>query len=76
MTDDKKYAPNLVNKKLTYSVPEAAEALGIGRSAAYQGVNSGEIPSIKIGSRIVIPKVALQQKLQDAGQTSSKAEHS
>jgi len=59
-------------KKLTYTVPEAAEVLGIGRSAAYQGIHSGEIPSIKIGSRIVIPKVALQQKLQGAGQTSPK----
>ena len=59
-------------EKLTLTVSEAAEVLGIGRSAAYQGIHSGEIPSIKIGSRIIIPKVALQQKLQAAGQANSK----
>ena len=51
------------SEKLTYSVPEAAEILGIGRSQGYLGVKSGDIPSIRIGKRIVVPKEALERLL-------------
>lgn len=50
-------------EKLTYTVGEAASLLGIGRNSAYEGVKSGEIPSIKIGGRILIPRTALEAKL-------------
>jgi excisionase family DNA binding protein len=60
--------------QLTYTVPEAAEVLGIGRSAAYQAVHTGEIPSIKIGYRIIIPKVALERKLSEAGQSERESQ--
>lgn len=43
------------NGKLVLSVPEAAEILGIGRSAAYEACRTGEIPSRRIGRRVVIP---------------------
>ena len=49
--------------KLTMSVPEAAQRLGIGRNAAYQGVRRGEIPSIKVGGRILVPKRAFDELL-------------
>jgi excisionase family DNA binding protein len=45
--------------KLVYSVPECAEALGVGRNTAYAAVKSGQLPSIRIGRRILIPKSAL-----------------
>ena len=41
---------------LMLSVPEVAEVLGISRAGAYELVRSGGFPSLKIGSRIVIPK--------------------
>lgn len=47
----------------TISVEEAGEALGVSRSAAYLGVRSGEIPSIRIGRRIVVPTAALRKLL-------------
>ena len=72
MTHNTKTIVKTAEEKLTYSVPEAAEILGIGRSAAYQGIRTGQIPSVKIGKRIIVPKVALQQKLQAAGQTNPK----
>ena len=53
-------------KKLTLTVPEAAERLGIGRNAAYQGVRRGEIPSIRVGNRLLVPIEALNNML--AGQ--------
>ena len=51
-------------KKLTLTVPEAAQRLGIGRNAAYQGVRRGEIPSIRVGGRILVPKRALDDLLR------------
>ncbi len=50
-------------QKRTYSVEEAAKILGIGRSAAYQAVRTGEIPAIRIGKRLLVPVQALEQLL-------------
>jgi excisionase family DNA binding protein len=50
----------------TVTVPEAAKLLGISRNAAYEGVKRKEIPSVKIGARIVVPKAALDRMLGDA----------
>ena len=47
-------------QRLTYSVDEAAEALGVSRASAYEAVRRGEIPHIKIGKRILIPRSFLQ----------------
>ena len=58
--------------KLTYSVTQAGELLGIGRSAAYQGVRKGEIPSVTIGNRILVPKTALKRLLSEAGASSNE----
>ena len=41
---------------LMLSVPEVAEVLGISRAGAYELARSRGFPSLKIGSRIVIPK--------------------
>jgi excisionase family DNA binding protein len=51
-------------QRLTYSVDEAAELLGISRTSAYEAIRKGEIPHIKIGKRILIPKSALTNLLQ------------
>lgn len=42
------------------SVPQLASMLGISRSGAYTLARSEGFPSLKIGSRIVIPKDKLQ----------------
>jgi excisionase family DNA binding protein len=47
-------------EKLAYSVTEVAELLGISRSSAYEYVRSGDLPSITLGSRIVVPRRALE----------------
>jgi excisionase family DNA binding protein len=41
------------------TVAEAAEFLGIGRSAAYEAARRGEIPSLRLGRRVLIPQRAL-----------------
>ncbi len=53
-------------ERKTYSVAETAKVLGIGRSAAYQAVKAGEIPSIRIGRRLLVPVQALEQLLSTA----------
>lgn len=56
-------------ERLTYSVAEAADVLGISRASAYNLVRSGEIPSLTLGTRIVIPRhvVADMLRLPQAG---------
>ena len=41
---------------LTLSAPEVAEVLGISRAAAYELVRSRGFPSLKVGTRILVPK--------------------
>jgi excisionase family DNA binding protein len=48
----------------TYSVDQAARMLGIGRSAAYDAATSGQIPAVRIGRRILIPRTALDRMLE------------
>lgn len=49
--------------RLTYTVPEAAELLGISRTTAYECVRRGEIPSLTLGRRIVITRAQLEHLL-------------
>jgi excisionase family DNA binding protein len=49
--------------RLTYSVDEAAKVLGIGRNRAYEAASRGEIPTIRIGKRVLVPKAALDRML-------------
>ena len=39
----------------TISVEEAGRLLGLGRSAAYDAIRRGDIPSIRMGRRIRVP---------------------
>ena len=57
----------------TYSVDEAAVVLGIGRNAAYEAARRGDIPVIRIGGRILIPKKALRQLLEPEEQANKAA---
>jgi len=49
--------------KLTYTVTEAADLLGISRSSAYECVRRGEIPSLTLGRRVVVPRRARETLL-------------
>ena len=54
-------------QRLTMSVEEAAIALGISRTFAYEAVARGEIPCIGIGKRILVPIAGLNRLLESAG---------
>lgn len=47
----------------TISVQRAAELLGISRVSAYNAASSGELPTIRIGSRLLVPTAALLRML-------------
>ena len=49
----------------TLGVEEAGRVLGISRVLAYQAVRSGELPSISIGRRILVPTVELRRMLRE-----------
>ena len=51
------------NERLTLNVREAARVLGLSRNSVYQGCITGEIPCIKIGKRILIPRAKLERML-------------
>ena len=59
--------PQTTPPRATYGVQEAAKILGIGRNAAYEAARRGEIPTIRIGGRILVPKAALDNMLEKAG---------
>jgi len=46
---------NPTDHPLTLTVEQAAKLLGIGRSTAYELVHTGDIPSLRLGRRIVVP---------------------
>ena len=59
------------SERLTYNVVEASRILGLSKNATYQGVLRNEIPHIKVGKRILIPRIAILKMMSEAG--NSKA---
>jgi excisionase family DNA binding protein len=59
------------NTRLTLTVEEAAQLLGISRALAYELVGRGELPSIRLGRRIVVPRHALEVMLGAASMESA-----
>jgi len=46
---------------LAHKIPDACRRIGIGRTALYELIKTGEIRAIKIGSRTLIPEAELQR---------------
>ena len=57
-------------KRGTYSVDDAADRLGVSRSTVYEAIKRGDIPSIKIGKRIVVPITPLEQLIASGEQVN------
>ncbi len=52
---------NLADLPDVLTVPEACSVLRLGRNAMYEVIRTGEIPSLRIGRRILIPKRVLER---------------
>ena len=48
------------------TVAQVAQALGIGRKAAYSLVNENKLGCIRVGKNIKVPKFCLEEYLQTA----------
>jgi len=53
------------------TVEEAGRLLGIGRGLAYEAARRGDIPTLRIGRRLVVPRAALDRILNDPGTTTA-----
>lgn len=47
-------------RRQTITVDELATLLGVSRNTAYTAVRNGDVPSLRVGARIVIPRRALE----------------
>jgi excisionase family DNA binding protein len=61
MTDNNEHS-------LVLTVSEAAKLLRLSRGSAYEGIRLGQIPSIRIGRRLLVPRRALEKLLEGVPQ--------
>ena len=54
------------SERLTLTVEEAGERLGISRALAYEMARTGQLPTLRFGKRIVVPKKAIETMLDRA----------
>ena len=54
-----------------YTIPEAGQLLGLSRSSAYDAARRGDIPTLRIGRRVLVPRERLEQLLRGEGDKQS-----
>jgi excisionase family DNA binding protein len=68
------------SERLVYTVPEAGRLLGLSRNGSYEAAKRGDIPTIRIGRLLLVPKVPFRRmiELMDTGtaKSASKASRS
>lgn len=53
-------------ERLTLTVEQAGELLGISRALAYEMARTGKLPTLRFGKRIVVPKKAIETMLESS----------
>jgi excisionase family DNA binding protein len=61
------------NERLVLTVTEAAGVLGISRAHAYELVARRELPALRLGRRIVVPRRALERLVNGEGDGGQRA---
>ncbi len=62
-----------IASRTTITVEEAASLLGIGRSAAYDAARRGQLPTRRLGRRLLVPVPAFLAWLGPSPDPASKA---
>ncbi|MEX2324055.1 MAG: helix-turn-helix domain-containing protein [Acidimicrobiia bacterium] len=52
-----------LERRLTLSIAETAALLGLGRTSAYEAARRGQIPTRRLGRRVMVPVPALLEWL-------------
>ena len=59
----------ITDRPHTLSVPEAGRVyFNLGRGASYEAARRGEIPTIRIGRKLLVPVQAVERMLAEVGQ--------
>jgi excisionase family DNA binding protein len=56
----RRHAPS---ERLVYTVPEAGRLLGLSRNASYDAAKRGDIPTLRIGRLLLVPKIPFHRML-------------
>lgn len=56
----------MTGARLTMTVPEAADAIGVSTRHMYELVRTGQFPAVKLGRRVIIPRTAVDDVLASA----------
>jgi excisionase family DNA binding protein len=52
-----------LSERLTYTVEEAARAIGVSRGLAYELVRRGDLRTVHVGRRVLVPREAVRDFL-------------
>ena len=52
-----------MTEPLVYTIEEASRLLGVSRGVGYEAARRGQLPTIRLGRRLLVPKVALDRML-------------
>ena len=56
--------PVVAQARLTITIDEAARLLGIGRDLTYTLARTGELRTVRLGRRILVPRNAVRELLE------------
>jgi excisionase family DNA binding protein len=51
------------DERLVMTVPEAGRKLGLSKDAAYDAAKRGDIPTIRVGHLLKVPKIRFERML-------------
>lgn len=54
------------DRQIALSIEQAGEVLGISRAAVYKALARGDLPSLRVGGRRLIPRSAVQALVEKA----------
>ena len=55
------------HERFVLTIPQAGRKFyGVGRSASYEAARRGEIPTIRIGRKLLVPVAAVERRLAEA----------
>jgi excisionase family DNA binding protein len=64
-----------MSEPLTLSVEDAARLLGISRGLAYEAARRGELPVIRLGRRLLVPRARLLELVGEGVTPTNGSEH-